>query len=55
MWMILSTLQDKIPMWAAWNSLLTVDPLPQQTVCYLQNISLPPTHNDVVRETLKIA
>ena len=51
--MILSTLQDKIPMWAAWNSLLTVDPLPQQTVCYLQNISLPPTHNDV-HETLHI-
>ena len=54
-WMILSTLKDKIPMWAAWNSLLTVYPLLQQPICYLQNISLPPTHNDVVCETMRIA
>jgi hypothetical protein len=53
--MIMCTTDDTIPMWPAWNSRITVDPLPQQTVCYLQNISLPPTRLDVVVETLRIA
>lgn len=54
-WMILASLHSQIPMWTAWNSLVTVDPLPIQTVCYLQNISLPPTSLNVVAETLRIA
>jgi hypothetical protein len=54
-WMILSTLPKPVPMWAPWNSLITADKLPQQNVCYLQNISLPPTRLDVVAETLRIA
>lgn len=52
--MILTSV-EKIPMWSAWNSLITVDVLPQQRVCYLQNISLPSTRLDVVAETLRMA
>ena len=54
-WMILSTLHDKLPTWVAWNSIFTTDHLPRQTICYLQNICLPPTRMDVIAETLKIA
>lgn len=43
------------PLWTGWNSLITVDVLPQQRVLYLENITLPPTRNDVVLETMKIA
>jgi len=39
-------------MWRGWNSFVTVDPLPLQQVGYMENIELPPTRLDVVRETL---
>ena len=55
LWMILASLHKQIPMWAAWNSLVMVDPLSLQRVCYLQKISLPPTRLDVVAEILRIA
>ena len=42
-------------MWVGWNSCLTVDPLPQQIIGYMENLSLPPTRLDVVAETMKIS
>ena len=40
-------------MWHGWNSLKEVDINPQQKVFYMQHIKLPPTRNDVVKETLR--
>ncbi len=40
------------PVWSGWNSVFTSDPLPPQTVGYMQNIGLPPTRSDVVKETV---
>ena len=54
-WVILSIMKTSLPMWAAWNSLITKDSLPRQTIGYLQNISLPPTRLDVVAETMRVA
>ena len=45
----------EVPMWHGWNSLKEVDINPQQKVMYLQRIRLPPTRNDVVRETMRRA
>ena len=42
-------------MWSGWNSMFTLDPLPLQTVAYMNSINLPPTRLDVVAETLKIS
>ena len=42
-------------MWPGWNSLIYTDNLPLQKICYLRNITLPPTRLDVVAETLIIA
>ena len=42
-----------LPMWHGWNSLKEVDINPQQKVFYMQHIKLPPTRNDVVKETLR--
>lgn len=53
LWMMSNALQSDTPMWFEWNSLVTVDNLPQQTIQYLENIKLPITILDVVRETLK--
>jgi len=52
-WVMNLALGHKIPMWTGWNGLFTPDPLPKQKICYMQNISLPPTRLDVVAETLK--
>ena len=43
------------PMWTGWNSLITEDALPKQKVLYLENLTLPPTRNDVVLETMKMS
>lgn len=43
------------PMWTGWNSLITEDVLPKQRVLYLENLTLPPTRNDVVLETMKMS
>ena len=40
-------------MWAGWNTQRYPEPIKKQLVCYLQNIRLPPTREDVVKETLK--
>ena len=40
-------------MWHAWNSLKEGDMNPQQNVFYMHHIILPPTRNDVVKETLR--
>ena len=47
-----SLLPYDLPMWHGWNSLKEVDINPQQKVFYMQHIKLPPTRNDVVKETL---
>lgn len=54
-WALLTTLTKRLPMLAGWNSIVTEDELPIQTVCFLQNISLPTTRLDVVVETMKMA
>lgn len=48
------SLLDNVPMWAGWNSKVTVDNLPKQHNGYMETICLPPTRPDVVAETLKI-
>ena len=42
-------------MWAGWNSQITEDKLPLQTVGYMKNLNLPPTRLDVVAKTLTIS
>ena len=42
-----------LPKWHGWNSLKEVDINPQQKIFYMQHIKLPPTRNDVVKETLR--
>lgn len=39
-------------MWRGWNSLVCNDPLLIQVIGYMENIELPPTRLDVVRETM---
>ena len=46
---------DPTPMWPGWNALVTEDPLPQQRIAYMENLSLLPTRLDVVAETLNIS
>ena len=43
----------KTPMWAGWNTQRYSEPINKQVVCYMQNIRLPPTKEDVVKEILK--
>lgn len=51
-WMICCFLYQSTPMWRGWNSLVCNDPLPKQVIGYMENIELPPTRLDVVRETM---
>ena len=51
-WMICCHIHTKTPMWRGWNSLVCHDPLPRQVLGYMENIELPPTRLDVVRETM---
>jgi hypothetical protein len=53
LWMMSCALHNDTPMWRGWNTLTTVDDLPKQNIRYMENIHLPPTRLDVVRETLK--
>ncbi len=50
--MISSKICPDTPLWAGWNSLVTEDTLPLQTVGYMDNICKPITRLDVVAETL---
>ena len=51
--MMAANLFSKTPMWAGWNTQRYPEPINKQVVCYMQNIRLPPTSKDVVKETLK--
>ena len=44
---------SKTSMWAGWNTQQDPEPIKKQVVCYMQNIRLSPTREDVVKETLK--
>ena len=48
-----ANLFSKTPMWAGWNTQRYPEPINKQVVCYMQNVRLPPTREDVVKETLK--
>ena len=48
-----SLFKEEVPMWHGWNYLHEVDINPEQNVLYMQHVELPPTRNDVVRETLR--
>ena len=53
--MMAANLFSKKAMWAGWNTQRYPEPINKQVVCYMQNIRLPPTREDVVKETLKIS
>ena len=54
LWMAAKTSFPRdISMWHGWNSLHEIDVNPKQKVFYMKHIPLPPTRNDVVKETLK--
>jgi hypothetical protein len=55
LWMMSTTLCEKVPMWIGWNSSLTEDPLPQQKIGFMRNMCLPPTRLDVVKETMNVS
>ena len=55
LWMMSTVFHENTPMWIGWNSRLTEDDLPQQTIGYMDNLNLPPTRLDVVAETMKIS
>ena len=44
---------NTIPMRTGWNSLRIEETSPQQTICYMKHIQLPPARTDMVQETLK--
>ena len=48
-----ANLFSKTPMWAGWNTQWYPEPIKKQVVCCMKNIRLPPTRQDVVKETLK--
>ena len=48
-----SAFNDEVPMWHGWNYLHEIDINPEQNVLYMQHIELPPTRNDVVKETMR--
>ena len=54
-WMMSSLCCENIPMWSGWNSKVSNDDLPQQTISYMTNLSLPPTRLDVVNKTLQLS
>ena len=54
-WMMSTVLFDNIPMWVGLNSLYLNDDLQKQNICYMKNISLPPTRLDVVLKTMQVS
>ena len=48
-----ANLFSKTPMWVGWNTERYSEPIKKQVTRYMQNIRLPPTREDVVKETLK--
>ena len=51
--MMAANLFSKTPMWVGWNTERYSEPIKKQVTRYMQNIRLPPTREDVVKETLK--
>ena len=43
------------PMWHGWNSVVTEDDLPSQTLTYMEPVGKPPTRLDVVQHTMDTA
>jgi len=52
-WIMNLATNSEVPMCEGWNALITPDPLPKQSIGYMENINFPPTRLDVVAETLK--
>ena len=50
--MLSSNLLPFAPMWTGWNS-IKADSQMKQSVQYMRNTQLPPTRDDVIRQTLK--
>ena len=46
------SLHRQLPLFHGFYSQFVTDDLPQQSVCYMDPIPLPPTRNDVVRDTM---
>ena len=55
LWMVSHALLAQTPMWVGWNSALTVDTLPRQSIGYMANLNMSPTRLDVVAETMRIS
>ena len=54
-WMISCAYVENIPMWDGWNSLVTEDDMPNQTLTYMEPVGKPPTRLDVVQHTMNTA
>ena len=52
-WMMAGKLFSKTQTWASWNTQRYNDPIRKNVVCSMQNITLPPTGEDLVKQTLK--
>ena len=52
-WMMAGKLFSKTQTWASWNAQRYKDPIRKNVVCSMQNIMLPPTGEDLVKQTLK--
>ena len=53
MFWLSQTLRKPMPLFPGYFSLFVVDELPEQVICYMDPISLPPTRNDVVKTTME--
>ncbi len=53
LWMMCSHLYDSLPLWIEFNSTITEDTMPQQSVGYIKNICKPITWLDVIAEIVK--
>ena len=47
-----SVLHTEVPLFTGYFSQFVKDELPRTTIAYMDPISLPPTRNDVVQETM---
>ena len=54
-WMVSVKWSKMTPMWAGWNAKVVDDTSVKQKIGYMRNVTLPPTRNDVVMETLKVS
>lgn len=54
-WMISCAFVENTPMWHGWNSVVTRDDLPSQTLTYMEPVGKPPTRLDVVQHIMNTA